>query len=180
VPKPLVLASVLVLGLDYPERGDDSSPERRTAEAETGRWGGGGGERDLGRLRWKNEEIGGGARLGRVLDHGAAVLSHTSAARGNTQTTPAGGDLFHDRTASLTERNPPAVTNVRAPTKVGPTSSLRRVTHGRCLSLSSRRTNQHPCSQLRTNGQDVLDGKIRRSRSEDRCESPYGGHRLYL
>jgi hypothetical protein len=70
VPKPLVLASVLVLGLDYPERGDDSSPERRTAQAETGRWGGGGGERDLGRLRWKNEDIGGGARLGRVLDHG--------------------------------------------------------------------------------------------------------------
>jgi hypothetical protein len=70
VPKPLVLASTLVLGLDYPERGDDSSPERRTAEAETGRWGGGGGEQDLGRRRRKNEEIGGGARLGRVLDHG--------------------------------------------------------------------------------------------------------------
>jgi hypothetical protein len=41
--KPLVLASLLVLGLDDLERedaGDGGSPERRPAEAGIGRWGG--------------------------------------------------------------------------------------------------------------------------------------------
>lgn len=72
----------------------------------------------------------------------AAVLPDLVAVRGNTQSTPAGGDLFPDPMASLTERNRPAVTDVRARMEVGPTRSCWRVTHGCCMGLSSVRTLQ--------------------------------------
>jgi hypothetical protein len=32
----------------------------------------------------------------------------------------------------------------------------------------------------KNNGQDSPSGKIQRTRGSDRCETPYGGHRLYL
>jgi hypothetical protein len=100
--------------------------------------------------------------------------------RGNTQFTPAGGDLFPDLMASLTERNWPAVTDVRARTEVGPTRSYWRVTHGCCMGIASGRANRNTCFLPRINGQDCINVKIERSRIENRCEEAMGVQQLYL
>ncbi|KAK1682809.1 hypothetical protein QYE76_043657 [Lolium multiflorum] len=55
--EPLVLASPLVLALDYPDRGDGGSPVRTTAAAGSGRWGGG-GERRMERRWWGTKRLG--------------------------------------------------------------------------------------------------------------------------
>jgi hypothetical protein len=73
---------------------------RRLAGEDDGR----DGERRMGRRWW------GTKRLGEEHDWlgfgpRAAVLPDLVVVRGNTQFTPAGGDLFPDLMASLTERN---------------------------------------------------------------------------
>jgi hypothetical protein len=68
---------------------------------------------------------------------------------------------------------PPALTDVRARKKVGPTCSRMRVKNDHCMGLASER-------RAKINDSDAAYGEIGRSRIENRCETSYGGHLLYL
>jgi hypothetical protein len=142
VPEPLVFASLLVLGLDYPERGDDSSPERRTAAAGSGRWGCGCGERDWAGGGGRTRRLGRGARLVRVLDHGLQFCLIQSM-REEIPNIPLRVEIFSTWQSHVRpNQKPPAATDERARPKVGPKISRRRVKDGCFMPLASRRTKE--------------------------------------